>query len=62
MQSKIVNKIQVYIAPKIFGGTAAKSAIGGIGVEFPDEAFKLSEPVIRTIGEDILIEYKVGGV
>lgn len=62
LQSHIVNKLQVYIAPKIFGGAAAKSAIGGTGVELPDEAFKLSEPVIRTIGEDILIEYKVGGV
>lgn len=61
LEAGIVNKLQVYIAPKIFGGAGAKSAVGGIGVDYPDKAYMLSEPVISTIGDDILIEYKVGG-
>ena len=61
LEAGIVNKLQVYIAPKIFGGASAKSAVGGIGVDYPDKAYMLSEPVIKTIGDDILIEYKVGG-
>lgn len=61
LKSGIVNKVQVYMAPKIFGGSIAKSAVGGQGVSIPDEAFRLSDPVISTIGDDILIEYKVGG-
>lgn len=62
LKSGIVNKIQMYIAPKIFGGASARSAVGGAGVELPSEAFMLSDPVISTIGDDILVEYKVGGV
>lgn len=61
LKSRIVNRIQVYIAPKIFGGTLARSAVGGEGVLTPDEAFRLSDPVISKTGEDILIEYKAGG-
>lgn len=61
LKSGIVNKVQVYMAPKIFGGRLSKSAVGGEGVSLPDEAFMLSAPVVSTIGDDILIEYKVGG-
>jgi len=61
LRSGIVNKVQVYMAPKIFGGAGAKSAVGGAGVDFPDDAFMLSCPAVSTIGDDILIEYKVGG-
>ncbi len=61
LEAGIVNKLQVYIAPKIFGGATARSAVGGIGVDYPDKAFMLSDPVISTIGSDILIEYSVGG-
>ena len=61
LKSGIVNKLQMYIAPKIFGGVSAKSAVGGEGVALPDEAFRLSGPVISHIGDDILVEYRVGG-
>lgn len=59
LQSGIVNKIQAYIAPKLFGGKEAKSPIGGIGVKTPDEAFALKNRRIQTIGEDFLIEWEV---
>lgn len=61
LEAGIVNRLQVYVAPKIFGGCLAKSAVGGLGAELPDNAFKLSDPVVSTIGDDILIEYNVGG-
>lgn len=61
LESGIVNKIQVYIAPKIFGGALAKTAVGGAGIDLPSDAFMLSSPVIKTIGNDILIEYKMKG-
>lgn len=61
LRSGIVNKVQMYVAPKIFGGVSAKSAVGGEGVSFPDEAFRLSDPVISHTGDDILVEYRVGG-
>lgn len=59
LQSGIVNRIQAYIAPKIFGGTDAPSPIRGLGVEDPAQAFHLTKPVITTFGTDILLESEV---
>lgn len=59
LESGIINKVQCYIAPKIFGGEKAKTAVSGIGVSLPENAFMLGEPKISTYGEDILIEWKV---
>jgi diaminohydroxyphosphoribosylaminopyrimidine deaminase/5-amino-6-(5-phosphoribosylamino)uracil reductase len=59
LQSEIVSKIQVYIAPKIFGGAAAKSPIGGAGVELAKQAYILLPPSVTYLGNDILLEYKM---
>ncbi|MDE6781272.1 MAG: bifunctional diaminohydroxyphosphoribosylaminopyrimidine deaminase/5-amino-6-(5-phosphoribosylamino)uracil reductase RibD [Ruminococcus sp.] len=56
LRSGIVNKVQAYIAPKVFGGRDAKTAVCGLGVECPDEAFVLEHTAIRRIGDDFLIE------
>ena len=58
-EEKIVNKVQVYIAPKIFGGKNAKSPVGGKGVDSPDDAYMLSEPEIKLLDGDVLLEYNV---
>lgn len=58
----IVNKVQAYIAPKIFGGRSALSPVGGEGVAMPDDAFILSKPKATAIGDDILLEYDFKGV
>lgn len=55
----IVNKIQVYIAPKLFGGITAKTPVAGVGVEDPNNAFFLKNSTITQLGEDILIESEV---
>ncbi len=59
LRSGIVQHVQVYVAPKIFGGVSAKTAVGGIGVSSPDEAYRLSRPEIRRFGDDVLLEYDV---
>ena len=59
LNSGIVNKVQAYIAPKLFGGERSKSPIGGRGVDFPDNAFMLEDSKIKNFGEDILIESRV---
>ncbi|NLL77780.1 MAG: bifunctional diaminohydroxyphosphoribosylaminopyrimidine deaminase/5-amino-6-(5-phosphoribosylamino)uracil reductase RibD [Clostridiales bacterium] len=59
IKSGIVNKVQAYIAPKLFGGADAKTPIGGMGIEDPGEAFRLSPPSITMLGEDILLESQV---
>ena len=59
LQSKIVNHIYSYIAPKIFGGENAKTPVESVGVEAPDDCFKLKRTNVRELGSDILIEYDV---
>lgn len=59
LQSGIVNKVQVYIAPKIFGGADAKAPVGGMGIDAPDDAFFLANQEMTVLGEDILLEYEV---
>ena len=59
LQSGIVNHIQIYLAPKIFGGTGKYTPVSGIGVEEPDEAYLLINRKIGIFGEDILLDYDV---
>ncbi len=58
LQNGIVNKLQVYIAPKIFGGKNAKSPVGGEGVSEPDSAFKFGKPKVKFIDNDLLLEFE----
>lgn len=58
LQSGIVNKVQAYIAPKLFGGSG-KTPVEGLGIDSPSGAFLLSAPVITQLGEDILLESEV---
>ena len=59
IESGIVNRVQAYIAPKLFGGAGAKSPVGGRGVEEPAGAVKLRDISIRRLGGDILLEGEV---
>ena len=59
LEAGIVDRLQVYIAPKIFGGKDAPSPVGGTGVGMPAEAFMTEKPKVTFIGDDILIESEV---
>jgi len=59
LKAGIVNKVQVYIAPKIFGGSNAKSPVAGVGIELPEQAFYLKNRKMTEFGEDILMEWEV---
>lgn len=59
LQSRIVNKVQTYIAPKILGGTESKTPIEGTGVPSPKCAFFLKNSIITKFGDDFLIESEV---
>ena len=58
LQCGIVNKVQAYIAPKLFGGSG-KTPVMGFGIDNPDQAFHLSKPAISWFEEDILLESEV---
>lgn len=59
VKSGIVNRIQVYMAPKIFGGEKAPSPVMGEGIGSPDDAFMFTAPSLTVLGSDILMESEV---
>lgn len=61
LRAGIVQEVQAFIAPKLFGGMNSKTPVEGIGVRFPSEAVKLKCTDICQIGEDIRITYQVCG-
>lgn len=50
-----VQRVSVFIAPKIFGGTGAPTAVGGVGCAEPVDALFLSEQEVVQFGEDVMI-------
>lgn len=59
VQSGLVDRVQAYIAPKILGGSQAKSPVGGEGFPHPDQALQLKTPRLTQLGRDILWESEV---
>ena len=59
LESGIVQQVQAYIAPKLFGGKTAKTPVEGMGVPTPDTAFRLKNSRMTRLGEDFLIESEV---
>ncbi|MEA5083250.1 MAG: bifunctional diaminohydroxyphosphoribosylaminopyrimidine deaminase/5-amino-6-(5-phosphoribosylamino)uracil reductase RibD [Lachnospiraceae bacterium] len=57
LKGGLVNKAEVYIAPKIFGGRDAKTAVEGNGVDEVDMAFYFGKPRVTMIESDVLLEY-----
>ena len=60
LESGIVQRVQAYVAPKLFGGDA-KSPVEGQGVALQDQAVALKNTRISRVGEDIWLESEVDG-
>lgn len=59
LESNIVNKVTVYIGPKILGGKDALTPVEGIGIEKVKEAFNFKLININNYNQDIYLEYEV---
>lgn len=57
LKAGVVNEVDAYIAPKIFGG-AGHSPVDGEGVSLPDEAYRFRLAKTEQYGEDVLLIYK----
>lgn len=55
MKENLIDKMHVFIAPKLIGGQDAATPIGGAGIESLSEACILEQMTCQMIGEDILI-------
>jgi diaminohydroxyphosphoribosylaminopyrimidine deaminase/5-amino-6-(5-phosphoribosylamino)uracil reductase len=56
LREGIVDKIMMFIAPKLIGGKSAPGPIGGAGIEHLADAVELRDIQMSKIGEDILVE------
>ena len=59
IESELVDEVQAYVAPKIFGGRKAPGPVGGKGVEIPAEALQFSKVATKQLGQDVLFECEV---
>ncbi len=59
LRSGIVNRIQAYLAPSVFGGISAMGPVGGDGVTEPEQAFLTGPLTVTRLGNDLLLESEV---
>ena len=56
LRAGIVDKVMVFVAPKLVGGADAKTPVEGPGVRRMDDAVMLRDVRVRKFGDDILME------
>ncbi len=58
LKNDLVNEVNVFLAPKIFGGSEAPSPVGGCGICEVEEAREFHLRDISQIGEDVRLIYR----
>ncbi len=56
LEAELVDKVQVYIAPKMIGGAKAPTPVAGKGITLMREAIELKDIKRKVFDEDIMIE------
>lgn len=56
LKEDVVDKVAIYYAPKILGGSDSVNVIGGSGIESLSEAIAIKDMTIKKFGEDFLVE------
>ncbi len=56
LREKLVDKIALFVAPKIIGGSEAPGPVGGTGIGRMREALECHPCEIQRVGKDLLIE------
>ena len=55
----LVNRVQAYVAPKLFGGSGAPGPVAGRGAALPSDGLHLFPPAVTVLGADLLLESEV---
>ena len=58
LRAGVVQEVNAFVAPKIFGGKA-RSPVEGTGVDLPQEALQMEMKQVRQVGGDLLITYRI---
>lgn len=56
LHKRLIDKFMIIIAPKILGGQAAPSPVGGAGVERIEQAFRLQDCAFYAVGSDVVYQ------
>ncbi|MCZ6615605.1 MAG: dihydrofolate reductase family protein, partial [Chloroflexi bacterium] len=51
----LADKVVVFLAPVIIGGTEAVPAVGGVGSGTVGEALRLADVSVEQVGEDLMV-------
>lgn len=58
VENRLINAVYSYVAPKLVGGSRAKTPIGGDGIQNLNEALNLRNENVKFLGDNILLEYR----
>lgn len=53
LENQLIDKVVVYIAPKLIGGDRAPTFLEGVGIEKMGDAVELSDVKVESIGKDL---------
>ncbi len=54
-----IDEVHVFIAPKLFGGSAAATPTAGTGIAAVSDALRINELEMRRVGEDMYVHGRV---
>jgi diaminohydroxyphosphoribosylaminopyrimidine deaminase/5-amino-6-(5-phosphoribosylamino)uracil reductase len=53
----LVDRVVVYVAPKVIGGATAKTPVGGVGIPLMADAIELGTPRVDVLDGDVKLTY-----
>ncbi len=56
LKNGLVDKVNIFIAPKILGDASARCSVAGLKITHVDQSIRLKDWSVKNIGEDLLIE------
>jgi diaminohydroxyphosphoribosylaminopyrimidine deaminase/5-amino-6-(5-phosphoribosylamino)uracil reductase len=59
LEAGIVDRVMLFIAPKIIGGRDAKGVVGGEGIDKVAQATVLKNMKMKRVGADLLLEFNI---
>ncbi|MCZ7648426.1 MAG: bifunctional diaminohydroxyphosphoribosylaminopyrimidine deaminase/5-amino-6-(5-phosphoribosylamino)uracil reductase RibD [Planctomycetota bacterium] len=60
LDARLVDRVYVFVAPKIVGGRDGVTAVRGLGVERVAECQQMAVAGVQQLGEDVLLEGRLG--
>jgi diaminohydroxyphosphoribosylaminopyrimidine deaminase/5-amino-6-(5-phosphoribosylamino)uracil reductase len=56
---QLIDEVHVFLAPRLLGGSAAKSPLAGIGLASPDGSPALDDLTVERLGDDVYVRARI---